>query len=103
MINRKSSLFQELTEQELKAILMESLGPGEMEPPRLLEGGLFNTTYLVSRTDPPGKYVLRMGPVNRHLVLPYERKLMQAEQEAGCWPFMESPLPGLWPAIPAAG
>ena len=81
MINRKSSLFQELTEQELKAILTESLGPGEMEPPRLLEGGLLNTTYLVSRTDPPGKYVLRMGPVNRHLVLPYERKLMQAEQE----------------------
>lgn len=61
---------------------MESLGPGEMEPPRLLEGGLFNTTYLVSRTNPPGKYVLRIGPVNRHLVLPYERKLMQAEQEA---------------------
>lgn len=82
MINRKSSLFQELTEHELKAVLIESLGPGETEPPRLLEGGLFNTTYLISRTNPPGKYVLRMGPVNRHLVLPYERKFMQAEQEA---------------------
>jgi aminoglycoside phosphotransferase (APT) family kinase protein len=82
VINRKSNLFQEPTEQELRAILTESLGPGEMEPPRLLEGGLFNTTYLISRTNPPGKYVLRMGPVNRHLILPFERKLMQAEQEA---------------------
>lgn len=43
----------------------------------LLRGGLFNTTY---RLDIPGRAaILRLGPVNRHLLLPYEQGLMAAE------------------------
>lgn len=72
-----SSLFQELTQDELLSI-MASVFPGEQVSDfHLLSGGLFNTTYrvLTDRHD----VVLRMGPVHRELLLPYEHHLMAAE------------------------
>ena len=76
-MNEGSSLYQELTEPELIAI-MASVFPSEpVQSYHLLSGGLFNTTYRVitDRHD----VVLRMGPVHRELLLPYERTLMAAE------------------------
>lgn len=50
----------------------------------VLKGGLFNTTYTLESDDAPGKkYVLRVGPVRRELLLPYELHLMDAE----CWAY----------------
>ena len=76
-MNEGSSLYQELTEPELIAI-MASVFPSEpVQSYHLLSGGLFNTTYRVitDRHD----VVLRMGPVHRELLLPYEHTLMAAE------------------------
>lgn len=44
---------------------------------RLLDGGLFNTTYRVETTA--YDVVLRMGPVHPELLLPFEENLMAAE------------------------
>lgn len=57
--------------------MSEALGT-EMRSARLLTGGMFNTTYLVE-TEGYGKVVLRLGPVNRHLLMPFEHRLMEAE------------------------
>lgn len=49
--------------------------------PGFLEGGLFNTTYLVALKEARRRLVLRAGPVNTHLLLPFERRLMHTEQD----------------------
>ena len=48
-----------------------------MTAAQILSGGLFNTTYRLETAS--RKVILRLGPVNRHLLLPYERNLMAAE------------------------
>ncbi|MBQ8893546.1 MAG: GNAT family N-acetyltransferase [Clostridia bacterium] len=68
----RSSLYRELTSAELAAVLKTTHFSA-----RLLTGGLFNTTYLVEL--PLGKAVLRVGPVNRQLLMPFEHHLMEAE------------------------
>lgn len=76
-MNMQSSLYKELTRDQVASI-MEAVFPGEtVSSYTLLSGGLFNTTYRVvtSRHD----VVLRMGPVHRELLLPYEHHLMAAE------------------------
>lgn len=73
-----SLLYQELTESELTAIVRKHFGTDEFEW-KLLDGGMFNTTYRVDVAG--GAFVLRMGPVNRHLLLPFERSLMRGEVE----------------------
>ena len=76
-MNAQSSLYQELTESELTAI-MASVFPDEpVISYHLLTGGLFNTTYRVITQG--HDVVLRMGPVHRELLLPYEHDLMAAE------------------------
>ncbi len=72
-----SFLYQPLTDGELNALITESLHT-ELASSRLLTGGMFNTTYLIESADGK-KYVLRVGPVNRHLLVPYEHRLMEAE------------------------
>lgn len=74
-----SSLYLTLSENELQEILSKSLQAQALGS-RLLSGGLFNTTYLVD-TREYGKVVLRAGPVNRHLLMPFEHHLMEAEEE----------------------
>lgn len=76
----KSSLYRELTPDELAKVVALALHT-EILSSRLLSGGLFNTTYLVD-TQGMGKVVLRVGPVNRHLLMPFEHRLMEAECEA---------------------
>lgn len=73
-----SSLYRELTESELKSLVFKSLNT-EIISARLLTGGMFNTTYFVD-TEKYGKTVLRIGPVNRRLLMPFEHHLMEAEE-----------------------
>ena len=71
-----SLLFQTLSEEELRSVTLHYFG----EQPigwELLRGGLFNTTY---RVDLQGRsLILRLGPVHREVLLPYEQHLMASE------------------------
>lgn len=75
-MNDKSALFRAEPEEKLQQAALRYLG-GEMTCAQLLSGGLFNTTYRLETAS--RKAILRLGPVNRHLLLPYERHLMAAE------------------------
>ena len=77
MPNRNSRLFRELTRGELAAAVRRHFGAVDFTA-RLMDGGLFNTTYLLSLSD-GRRYVLRSGPVNRQLLLPFELRLFQSE------------------------
>lgn len=77
MPNRKSRLFRELTRDELAAAVRRHFGAVDFTA-CLMDGGLFNTTYLLSLSD-GGRYVLRAGPVNRQLLLPFELRLFLSE------------------------
>ena len=76
-MNKQSSLYQELNHAELLRIMASVFPQEKVTDYHLLSGGLFNTTYRVI-TD-QRDVVLRMGPVHRELLLPYERDLMAAE------------------------
>ena len=76
-MNVDSKLFQVLSDNELFAIMHAVFGNEEIRRAELLEGGLFNTTYRVETSV--HDVVLRMGPVHRELLLPFERNLMEAE------------------------
>ena len=71
-----SLLYQELTPDELAAIVQKHFQTADFSY-MLLEGGMFNTTYRLDVSE--NRYVLRMGPVNRHLLVPFEHNLMQGE------------------------
>lgn len=73
----ESHLYKELTRNELERVIADALRTKVLTS-KLLTGGLFNTTYLLDTAD-CGKVVLRVGPINRHLLLPFERELMEAE------------------------
>lgn len=75
-MNDKSLLFRAEPEEKLRKAAQRYLGE-DMTAAHILSGGLFNTTYrLETQTR---TVILRLGPVNRHLLLPYERGLMAAE------------------------
>lgn len=80
-MNDKSNLFKILNKSELKRVLEKSLSREDKFNAKLLDGGLFNTTYLVEYAS-GDKFVLRLGPVNRRLILEFEENLMQAEDYA---------------------
>ena len=75
-MNDKSALFRAEPEEILREAARRYLGE-ELGSANLLSGGLFNTTYRLETEN--RKVILRLGPVNRHLLLPYERSLMAAE------------------------
>ena len=74
-----SSVYRDVTEKELREIIEGSLNT-DVASWEHLTGGMFNTTYLVDTAD-CGKVVLRVGPVNRHLLMPFENDLMESEKE----------------------
>lgn len=76
MIHIASSLYLELTNEELTKIVKSALNT-EVLAYRRLTGGMFNTTYFVNTGI--GATVLRVGPVNRHLLMHFEHNLMNAE------------------------
>lgn len=75
-MNDKSALFRTELEEKLREAARRYLGE-ELVCASLLDGGLFNTTYRLETEN--RKAILRLGPVNRHLLLPYEQNLMAAE------------------------
>lgn len=75
-MNDKSALFRAEQEESLRQAASAYLGE-ELLSAQLLSGGLFNTTYRLETKK--RRVILRLGPVNRHLLLPYERNLMAAE------------------------
>ena len=76
-MNEQSKLYRELTEPELHAIIASVFPEESLQTYHLLSGGLFNTTYRVVTEE--HDVVLRIGPVHRELLLPYEHSLMAAE------------------------
>lgn len=77
MPNRNSRLFRELTRGEVASVVRRHFGAVDFTA-CLMDGGLFNTTYLLSLSD-GRRYVLRSGPVNRQLLLPFELRLFLSE------------------------
>lgn len=78
-MNRQSSIFQEVSLRTVSTIFQEALHETPVHKAELLGGGLFNTTYLVDYGRQFKRAVLRLGPVNRHLIMGFEQNLMQAE------------------------
>lgn len=75
-MEHRSHLYRPLTEAEFGKLIFAVFHTGDYQA-NLIEGGLFNTTYRATVSD--ARYILRIGPVNRHLLIPYENHLMAAE------------------------
>ena len=78
-MNISSALFKTLSENEIIKITDKIYPDEKILRHKLLEGGLFNTTYRV--TTEKHDFILRLGPVHRELLLPYEHNLMNGEAE----------------------
>lgn len=78
-MNTESSLFREITPEDMKRITSRHLNTQDIREARLMEGGLFNTTYQLVCGPHKKNVILRLGPVNRHLLLGFEEHLMEAE------------------------
>lgn len=68
-MNFSSHLFREVDFDTISSIFSEPFG--QVWQAQLLDGGMFNTTYLVEYGPRHQKAVLRLGPVNRHLLMGY--------------------------------
>ena len=70
-MNVRSSLYAAATDGDIRTVLKATLDTAPIDY-HLLSGGLFNTTYFIKTSD-RGDVILRLGPVNRHLLLhPYD-------------------------------
>ena len=78
-MNRQSNLFQEVSQDTIEKIFTHALQESNIRKTQLLDGGMFNTTYYVEYGESCKKAVLRLGPVNSHLVAGFEENLMNAE------------------------
>lgn len=78
-MNRESNLFQEVSVETIRNLFEHTLHENTIWETRLLDGGMFNTTYYVEYGAAHKKAVLRLGPVNDHLVAGFEKNLMNAE------------------------
>ena len=78
-VNSGSWLFREEPLEVIKTIFRRALGAETVREARLLDGGLFNTTYLVTYGAGEERAVLRLGPVERHRIMGFEQNLMAAE------------------------
>ena len=70
-VNEASHLYCPLTPGRVQEVCRYYLGASAVSA-RLLGGGLFNTTYLLETASQ--RVVLRLGPVNRSRLLPYESR-----------------------------
>lgn len=78
-MNRQSKLFEEISLEQIHLLLEKTLDFYGPVKATLLSGGMFNTTYRVTGKEQELDVVLRLGPVNQHLVLRFEENLMEAE------------------------
>lgn len=72
-----SSIYRKLSVEELDRVVSHHFPATGGYRAVVLKGGRFNTTYKLDVND--SSYVLRVGPVNRGLLLPFEHNLMNAE------------------------
>jgi aminoglycoside phosphotransferase (APT) family kinase protein len=73
-------LFKELSQAEIETVIANLYGSAaRMTECRLLEGGLFNTTYHIQTEADRNGLVLRVAPVNQHLLFDFEKSMMSAE------------------------
>ena len=79
-MNKDSNLFKELTDFELRKIITNHFGDNTKFKSNLINGGLFNTTYLIKLLNTKEKFILRVGPINTNLLLPFELNLMKGEE-----------------------
>lgn len=80
-VNSASLLYREESRETLCRIAAEHFPDDPLKEAELIAGGLFNTTYRLELSS-GGRYVLRLGPVNRHLLMPFEHGMMAAEAQA---------------------
>jgi hypothetical protein len=75
-----SRIFKELNRAEIKKVISALYGSdSKIIKCSLMKGGVFNTTYLVKTDDDPNGIVLRVAPINRHLLFDFEKSMMAAE------------------------
>lgn len=79
-MNKTSKIYKELKKEELNKIIENYFGIGIKFKERLISGGLFNTTYYIEIPEENKKVILRVGPVNRDLLMPFELNLMKGEE-----------------------
>jgi aminoglycoside phosphotransferase (APT) family kinase protein len=73
-------LFKELSQAEIEAVIANLYGStAKMTECRLLKGGLFNTTYHIKTEADRNGLVLRVAPINQHLLFDFEKSMMSAE------------------------
>lgn len=80
LVNKQSNLYEEISLKQIQLIFHKTMHIKEPIKAELLSGGLFNTTYHVYSKDFKLDTVLRLGPVNRQLLLRFEENLMEAEK-----------------------
>lgn len=78
-----AKIVREPAKEELDCMVTAAFPDSDGYSVKMLKGGLFNTSYLLEVNGK--KYVLRVGPVRRELLLPYEHYLMDAE----AWAYRE--------------
>jgi aminoglycoside phosphotransferase (APT) family kinase protein len=75
-----SKIFKELTQTEISQVVNDLCGNHtKILDCVLLKGGVFNTSYLVKTNRDRNGMVLRVAPVNRHLLYDFEKSMMSAE------------------------
>ncbi|GAA0068639.1 hypothetical protein UT300003_01620 [Clostridium sardiniense] len=79
-MNKTSRIYGELSKEELSKIVENYFGIGTKFKAKLISGGLFNTTYHIEIFKDKQQVILRVGPINRNLLLPFENNLMKGEE-----------------------
>lgn len=78
-MNTHSKIFKEISDEEAEKIIRHYFPTSKINSISLLKGGLFNTTYKLVVGSQDKELILRVGPVNREFLLPFEHNLMSAE------------------------
>lgn len=79
-MNVNSNLYEELNNIEIRKIVESNFHTDKLLEIKLLAGGMFNTTYKICYGDNNKEVVLRVGPINCHLLMAFEENLMKAEE-----------------------
>lgn len=75
-----SRIFKELNSAEIAKVISNLYGSDSIITDcSLLKGGLFNTTYRVKTNSDNNGIVLRVAPINQHLLFDFEKSMMAAE------------------------
>lgn len=75
-----SRIYKKISKQDIDKIITDLYGSnGRLISYETLNGGLFNTTYFLHTDQEKDGLVLRVGPVNKHLLFNFEKDMMSAE------------------------